>query len=187
MFRNVRTVALPLGLLINALLWGGCGHLAFSPLEDLCAEHTIVNPGSVVVDFPGFEGYWRPTEREIWALERRLQHYFVKPSLELGNHSYSEKPPPMPSGFTIADYFVSYEAYQENGEKFIRAKGLIRIEKYAQEWLAAEARKGRPEDNDTDVERVIPLRPFGGGSSIFDALYNVDRRKLVKFYYGAPL
>ena len=104
MFRNVRTVALPLGLLINALLWGGCGHLAFSPLEDLCAEHTIVNPGSVVVDFPGFEGYWRPTE-----------------------------------------------------------------------------------DNDTDVERVIPLRPFGGGSSIIDALYNVDRRKLVKFYYGAPL
>ena len=64
-FRNVRTVALPLGLLIPALLWSGCGHPISSPLEDLCAEHTVLDPDAGIVVYLNFEGYWRPNEREI--------------------------------------------------------------------------------------------------------------------------
>lgn len=130
-------------------------------------------------------------------MERKLQHYFAKPSFKLGNELSSQISPPVPSGFGIVDYFVNYEAYQENGEKFIKATGFIQIAGYAKAWLASESRKGRPpqrpkpqhqtQDQDKLEATIVPLLPFGGGTSIFIALYNADTHTLVKFTYGALL
>ncbi|GAB5558800.1 MAG: hypothetical protein SynsKO_04470 [Synoicihabitans sp.] len=187
MFGNVRTVALPFGLLVSALLWGGCGHFAFSSLEDLCASHTVPKPKSTVVAYPGVGGSWLPTDKEIWAMERELQRYFIKPSMELGNANYSMKPPSLPSGFSIGDYFVSYDYYEENGQRFIEAKGFLKTDEHAKAWFENEVRENTSYGQYSDGDKVIPLRPFGGGSSVFDALFNVDSQKLVEFTYGAPL
>lgn len=183
----MKIVIPPVGLLITAVLWGGCSHLIPPPLEDLCAGHTVLEPDLAVVRYSQFEGHWRPSEQEIWALERKLQRFFINPSVQLGNISYSGKPPPRPSGFTIEDYFVSYKVYQENGQKLIKASGYIRTAGHAADWLKNEALRNTPYHEHPDGEVIYYLRPFGGGSSTFDALYNTDSGKLKKFHYGGPL
>lgn len=120
-------------------------------------------------------------------MERKLQRYFSKPNMKLGNANYTGKPPPEPSGLSIADYFVSYEAYPENGRRLIAATGYLQSEEYAKAWFENEARTHPRSSEDSDEETVIPLLPFGGGTSVFHALYNPRTRKLLKFYYGAPL
>ncbi len=167
-----------------------CSHVEPTSLHDLCASHNVLEPDARVVRFLNYEGLWLPTKQEIWAMERKIQRYFIKPSLTLGNASYSKEPPVRPSGYTLADYFVSYEAYRENGRNFIKAEGYIQTAGSAKAWLESKARRNRSNEEKTESSNeatVVPLRPFGGGTSTFDALYDADNRKLLKFSYGAPL
>lgn len=176
--------------LIAASIGAGCSQVGPSSPSDLCAGHTVLEPDAGVVRFLNYEGLWRPTDREVRTLERKLQNHFIKPSLTLGNASYSGKPPAQTSGFDLSDYFVSYEAYREKGRKFIKAEGYIQTAVYAKAWLESEARKNRSHEEKTessDEVTVVPMRPFGGGTSTFDALYDADNRQLLKFSYGAPL
>lgn len=177
----------PVALLITTVIWGGCSNAMFSPLEDLCAGHTVLEPKLAVVTYSTHDAPWHATDREIWAMERKLQHYFSKPNMELGNANYTGIPPPEPSGMGIADYYVSYEAYPENGRKLIAATGYLQSEEHAKAWFENETRTHQPNPEDSDEETVIPLLPFGGGTTIFHALYDAESRKLLKFRYGAPL
>ncbi len=87
-------VVLIVALLVTVLVGTGCGHMTRPNLQDQCAGHTVMEPNTAIVTYPNFEGHWRPTDREIWSMETKLQKYFINPTMQLGNASYSGNPPP---------------------------------------------------------------------------------------------